>query len=428
MADHVEPLEDLLANISQAGVVDSSGEFTLNRAMALDKLAQFQLQSSSQYVLKLIQAAIAAGASQISVNTYSFGGRSVTLLCDVNLLDGEFHVDKVLFSNQPGPDHWRDLALGLNAALALELVGMEVLSWDGDLGWKWAVGKRGQMSLEPLNEGPAEVQQTRIFVEYRYTERLRRGRGLSWDFPTDNLSRRTLGDLGTRYWNHEAREVWERCLFAPIPIIVDGRSVNRPFFGTARTHSLLSRSDGVLRVTPAEAGGFFGKLVFWLGAQPKACVPGPSEIPRPGLVHRLFGELPYHWVRGEGPPFEELGYQFQVKTLKMGLFSSQRSQFLCLGEEPEVESLQHLEVWGPALPCFAILGRLRGGLGFRKGWLALLKQGVVLTRIPVPSPELEGWRIVADASNLDFDVSGFGVIVNERFEKFVERLVALTQF
>jgi hypothetical protein len=45
--------------------------------------------------------------------------------------------------------------------------------------------------------------------------------------------------------------------------------------------------------------------------------------------------------------------------------------------------------------------------------------------MPTHRKELEGWKIVADASELDFDLSGRSVVENEKFERLMSRCISL---
>lgn len=60
-------LEDFLDGEYAEGERDSAGEFTLAQAQALEKLSQFQLADPGAWILKLLQGAVAAGASEIRV-------------------------------------------------------------------------------------------------------------------------------------------------------------------------------------------------------------------------------------------------------------------------------------------------------------------------------------------------------------------------
>ncbi|MBX3167260.1 MAG: hypothetical protein KF760_07600 [Candidatus Eremiobacteraeota bacterium] len=60
-------LEEFLRAQVDEGAKDSSGQFTLSREKALEKLAAYQLQGGHAWVLKIVQAVVASGASQLAV-------------------------------------------------------------------------------------------------------------------------------------------------------------------------------------------------------------------------------------------------------------------------------------------------------------------------------------------------------------------------
>jgi len=60
-------LEEFLQSQVQEGAKDSSGRFTLSRDKALEKLGAFQLQGAHTWVLKIVQAAVAVRAQQLSI-------------------------------------------------------------------------------------------------------------------------------------------------------------------------------------------------------------------------------------------------------------------------------------------------------------------------------------------------------------------------
>lgn len=65
------PLHAFLAQHRQEGESVDEGAFTLNRAKALEKLAGFQLENPTDWLPKLVQAAVSAAAKEIEVETTS---------------------------------------------------------------------------------------------------------------------------------------------------------------------------------------------------------------------------------------------------------------------------------------------------------------------------------------------------------------------
>ncbi len=60
-------LEEFLRAQVDEGAKDSSGQFTLSREKALEKLAAYQLQGGQAWVLKIVQGVVASGASELAV-------------------------------------------------------------------------------------------------------------------------------------------------------------------------------------------------------------------------------------------------------------------------------------------------------------------------------------------------------------------------
>lgn len=63
----IDPIEQYLREHSSAGQKDSTGAFTISADKALSKMAEFQLPRSSAWLLKMVQAGVAARASSIAV-------------------------------------------------------------------------------------------------------------------------------------------------------------------------------------------------------------------------------------------------------------------------------------------------------------------------------------------------------------------------
>lgn len=119
--------ETLLDTLRRAGRVDSEGDFTLDGRKAQEKMREFALVDSHEYVLKIVQAAVAGGASRVDVSADARGVRVVAHGWQVS---AEVLADPFagLFISQERVEaqDWRHLAIGLNAALALQPQGIEV--------------------------------------------------------------------------------------------------------------------------------------------------------------------------------------------------------------------------------------------------------------------------------------------------------------
>lgn len=133
----VDSLQRLLTEERAGGQLVSSGRWTLAAGEAIKKMGAFQLPSPEHWVLKAVQAAVAAGSAGIEVRVFASG---------VELRPGvSWTADEVLHELvQPEPtadralDHLKralwSLALGQKRAVLLELEGQT-----HDLAWKDAL-------------------------------------------------------------------------------------------------------------------------------------------------------------------------------------------------------------------------------------------------------------------------------------------------
>ncbi len=110
---------DLIAELAAGGELASRGEFTLDRERARDKLQRFQLAEPARYVLLLVEAAVAQGATRVQVQIdtddvrFEFDGTPF----DRVALDALW--DVLLGDPLPAYPGLRPLALALNAAMGL---------------------------------------------------------------------------------------------------------------------------------------------------------------------------------------------------------------------------------------------------------------------------------------------------------------------
>lgn len=130
--------EDFLKR-QESGFLDSSGEFTISTHKALEKLAQFQLPNPAYWILKVLQAAVCARASQISV---SLDRWLIKLSFDIDEEFSPADVQRAFGSLEPGVSASAELlgaglrAVGVNSErkFALKLLGKggtDTLLWDG---------------------------------------------------------------------------------------------------------------------------------------------------------------------------------------------------------------------------------------------------------------------------------------------------------
>ncbi|MFH2005993.1 MAG: hypothetical protein ABI333_05335 [bacterium] len=148
------------------GVEHSRGSFSLDREKAREKMRQFQLADPHEYVLELVQAAVLMGATRIRFDIDAddmwmrFDGRPFSQE-DFDGLYGS------LFAREHTPqnDARRELALGTNAAMALNPRYVRAVSGDGKQG-AWLELRPGQDDTFGELEEP--VLGTEIHVKSRF--------------------------------------------------------------------------------------------------------------------------------------------------------------------------------------------------------------------------------------------------------------------
>lgn len=191
-------LESFLDSERQLGQLDSSGTFTLDAHRSRLKLAQFQLAKRSYWVLKLVQAAVGAGADQVEITL----GRDVDWVrfepnqkCELEQLIG--HIQQP--EGRPG---WLgDFATGINAVLSDQPRAVLVGSPDWHL---------------RLADGHLQVYPGTSSAVPGWTVAVRsRGGVLAW----------VGGDSRRRAELAEA--INTRCCYCPVPILLDHRVLLR---------------------------------------------------------------------------------------------------------------------------------------------------------------------------------------------------------
>lgn len=104
-------VDSFLEEASQLGCLDSEGSFTIAGQEAVGKLASFQLPRPSAWILKMVQAAVTSGASELcvkqsaDVTTFRF---DPTKLVEVDDLQ-----QALLSPDMQAPDFLKHLAIGL---------------------------------------------------------------------------------------------------------------------------------------------------------------------------------------------------------------------------------------------------------------------------------------------------------------------------
>lgn len=193
-------LDTLVAELRAAGRAAGQGGFSIDPEKAREKLRQFRLADPYRYIVLLVQAAIAAGASQVEI---SFDADDMRLACDCTPFDADelAQLASTIFADRGQRRGARELALGLAAAIALGPKFVRLTCGNGESG----------VLLEQRCDRPDVVRTHEPCTGLRIHVR----------------ERLSFGLLG-RMFSARARELPEQkllraaALHSPVPIIVDG--------------------------------------------------------------------------------------------------------------------------------------------------------------------------------------------------------------
>ncbi len=209
-------LDALLERGRQPGAFVERRRFTLSRDKAIAKIREFSLRHPQQYILELIQSAVFAGADHIAIDTRPehmliafVGGRSL----DESELQGLFDY---LFADRADPEtrHLVQLAIGVNAILQRKPRRLRIESGDG------RAGGSVRLDLNAAGEGTIGRPEQPLNGTYVLVEH-----------PGAWLKRFRTTRLTT-----EQALIEERCLYTPVPILVNTEAP----FGYRPTRKLTS--------------------------------------------------------------------------------------------------------------------------------------------------------------------------------------------
>lgn len=225
-------IDEVIARSRQKGNFTERKTFTVARQSAIQKMRKFALSDPHYYVLELIQASVANGATYIDLDIKS---QSVRL----SYVGGGFSESELsqlfdfLFASKDDLDiaDARQLALGINALLLAEPDQIVIESGDGTLDGTTRV--EIETATDRVTVGTPEKPLRGTFMTVSGINRNRFGAG---------------GDL------RETQVIENRCLSATIPIIVN----NEPVFGysTQRIPQLF----GYPRSIEIDEGDLYGSI------------------------------------------------------------------------------------------------------------------------------------------------------------------------
>lgn len=210
--DNLTSLAEVLEAHQRQGRYLDSGQFGLDAVKALTKLSQHQLGDTGLWLVKLVQAAVVAQAERLDV---TFERRRVKVKFQPNQ---GWQADELLHSMLSG-------RLPEERALLHLLTGLrscaghltETLSWSCGQTRVTLEGSRAR--VEPQSESP--------FFELEATRPAR-------SFTLSGILTRDIGHL-VRQTATEYEVLTQRCWTCPIPIVIDGRLMDRGYDKVVRS-------------------------------------------------------------------------------------------------------------------------------------------------------------------------------------------------
>lgn len=232
-------IDEVIARSRQPGEFSERKRFTIARKRAIGKLRKFALANPYYYILELIQAAVANGAQHLDIRvdtehcTFAYVGGGLQKQDLTHLFD-------YLFASKDRTDvsHLRELALGINAALQFKPTRVVVESGDGTLAGTCRLILSGDHDEVEIGTPTRPLGGT--FVHF---EGFKRG-------ALPGFRRFLFGAKRPR----ELDAIEERCLAAPIPIIVNGQ----PLFGYSAQRS--PALFGYKKVVSFDEGDLYGAI------------------------------------------------------------------------------------------------------------------------------------------------------------------------
>lgn len=210
--------EDLIAAFRQEGTYETCGRFSIDLNAAAPKLRSYQLQDPFQYVLKLVQAGIAAGAKDLAL--CSSPRRVEFLIQEVTFPFESLRNLLAYLLSEPGGElerSLRHLATAVNSAVGIRAEEICLACWDGQQGIEVLWRPKNSL-VRPILRPQQRGKYTRFFLKR-----------MAGDFQKEIWSQLAVRDLeamlrGQRKgMDSEQSWVYDRCHYAPAQITLNGR-------------------------------------------------------------------------------------------------------------------------------------------------------------------------------------------------------------
>lgn len=243
-------LEELLALKTAEGELLGSSSFTLDSLRALRKLSEFQLGQPGLWLVKMVQAAVAAGAPEVRI-TLGRAEVSVSFRHEQEW-EAERLLQLVLSGELPADRALGHLVAGMRGSLDTR----------SEQAW-WSCGQ----SQVELRAGQVKVDSTPGSDLFTFRTR-RRARLPSFRELAGNLEKLV------RLTVDELLALSSRCFVCPIPIFIDGRPLLRGYQAVETPETLPPLRDGSFRREHLKS------ICACLGWIPLGSAPGRPPLPQ----------------------------------------------------------------------------------------------------------------------------------------------------
>jgi len=359
-------IDAVIARARRPGAFSERQTFTLARSRAIQKMRHFALADPHFYVLELVQASIASGATWVTIEadqesfTLSYIGGGFPEAGLQNLFD-------FLFASKERTEFaaLRALALGVNALLLFHPTRVVIESGDGTLpGTTRMELKTGDDKLEI---GRPDQPLFGTFIRVEGMKRGKMSRELKLEIVGDGLDERAI--------------IEHRCICAPVPIFFN----NEALFGHSTQR--IPRTFGYRQQIDFDEGDLFGSL----GLQPLGGSPSFRL-----LTYGVWIESIEHQLQGGAPLGGTINYNVLHKSADHArIVRDERLGDLWIRIRPYAEMLLR----GATTAKDAYEVSIFGGMRLPSKQLRLFLQEV--GRVVIISPKIrEGTRQATNAQRI----------------------------
>lgn len=232
-------IDQVIQRARQPGGFSEQQQFTVARERGIHKMREFALADPHYYILELIQATVANGGNHVHIEVddttlqFSYVGGGYAREELAQLFD-------FLFASKEDLAHAdiRQLALGVNALMIMEPSRIIIESGDGTMQSTDRIEIRGDQNTVEVGTPDQGLRGTFLRVEGLDRSKISGKSGLS----------------ARDYGPPECTAIEQRCLAAPVPIIIN----SEPVFGySSQRTPVVFGYDDVVRF---DEGDFYGSI------------------------------------------------------------------------------------------------------------------------------------------------------------------------